>query len=238
MIDAIGIVVPVHDEAERLERCLAALDEAIASVDLSIACVAMIVLDACTDRSEAIVTSWSDGSVRSSLVVDVRNVGRARAAGFSSLLEMLSGFTRDRTWLATTDGDTEVSRSWLVDQLALAEHGVEAIAGSVRVSDWEGHRDPAVIATRFAEVYAPAGSDDTHTHVHGANLGFRADAYLAAGGFSPLCTAEDHELWNALDRAGRRRVSSRKIAVTTSARLGARAPEGFSEFLRQLGARE
>ena len=33
-----------------------------------------------------------------------------------------------------------------------------------------------------------------HAHVHGANLSFRASAYLEAGGFPELPTAEDHAL--------------------------------------------
>jgi RNA polymerase sigma-70 factor (ECF subfamily) len=37
--------------------------------------------------------------------------------------------------------------------------------------------------------------------VHGANLGIRASAYLAAGGFPPLPTAEDHALLAAAIRA-------------------------------------
>jgi hypothetical protein len=34
--------------------------------------------------------------------------------------------------------------------------------------------------------------------VHGANLGFTARAYLAAGGFGSLQTAEDHAFVQAL----------------------------------------
>ena len=47
----------------------------------------------------------------------------------------------------------------------------------------------------------PCDSDESsrtrvnqHPHVHGANLGFRASAYLRAGGFPALPTAEDHAL--------------------------------------------
>jgi hypothetical protein len=37
--------------------------------------------------------------------------------------------------------------------------------------------------------------DGTHPHVHGANLGIRADAYSDAGGWNDLTVAEDHCLW-------------------------------------------
>ena len=41
-----------------------------------------------------------------------------------------------------------------------------------------------------------ARPDGTHAHVHGANLGIRADAYLDVGGWSDASLAEDHCLWN------------------------------------------
>ena len=47
--------------------------------------------------------------------------------------------------------------------------------------------------SRFRMTYQ-INTDGTHPHVHGANLGMRADAYLAAGGWNPLPTAEDHDL--------------------------------------------
>ena len=49
------------------------------------------------------------------------------------------------------------------------------------------------------------GATRWHPHVHGANLGVTAAAYLAAGGFSALRTGEDHALVRALETAGRRR---------------------------------
>ena len=37
--------------------------------------------------------------------------------------------------------------------------------------------------------------DGTHRHVHGANLGVRADLLDAVGGWRRLHTGEDHDLW-------------------------------------------
>ena len=163
MIDAVGVTVPVHDEAQLLPRCLAALPG-----------------------------------------------------------------DRGRIWLATTDADSEVPPDWLVAQLQLARDGAEAVAGTIQVADWDGY--PIGSGERFLQLYEPSGSGDGHDHVHGANLGVRADAYLAAGGFAPLITGEDHAMWRAL--RARPRVASRGLAVTTSARRRARAPDGFSSFLR------
>ena len=72
--------------------------------------------------------------------------------------------------------------------------------------------------------------------MHGANLGFRASAYLAAGGFPALPTAEDRALVAELAAAGARVLRTRALPVTTSARREARAPHGFSRHLAELDA--
>jgi len=88
---------------------------------------------------------------------------------------------------------------------------------------------PDAFAARYAFGPGP------HLHVHGANLGMRASAYLAADGFRPLRTAEDHALVAAATRGGCTVVQAGDIAVETSARRHARAPRGFSHLLRTLG---
>ena len=220
MIEAIGVIVPVHDEAELLPACLAALDRA---VDVAgIPCRVLAVLDACTDGSAA----------PDAITVAVRSAGAARAAGAAALLAHFADVPRANLWLATTDADSRVPAHWLVDQRRLADDGIDAIAGTIHVDDWSGH--PPGSGDRFAQFYEPPGATDAHTHVHGANFGVRADAYLAAGGFAAIRTGEDHALWNAL--AARRRLSTRRLPVVTSARLVARAPSGFSGFLAKLAS--
>lgn len=213
MIRAIGVVVPVHDEAELLPACLRALSVAIARLELRCECA--IVLDACSDGSVEVARGWNI------VETSVRNVGQARALGAANLLARFADLRSDEIWLATTDADSEVPANWLVDQLALAAGGADAFAGTIEL---------AVVDAAFSRFYESLGEGDEHGHVHGANLGVRGDAYLAAGGFAPLMTGEDHALWNAL--APRRRVKTRRLPVRTSARLDGRAPDGFSGFLR------
>ncbi len=69
--------------------------------------------------------------------------------------------------------------------------------------------------------------DGSHPHVHGANLGVRADAYLRAGEWNALETAEDHDLWGRLPN----RLSTARIEVVTSGRRQGRAPSGFAGAL-------
>jgi hypothetical protein len=128
-------------------------------------------------------------------------------------------------WLVNTDADCIVPPNWIVDQLRLAERGIEAIAGTISVDSFAEH-EPEV-AGRFRANYLIA-KDGTHTHVHGANLCVRADAYCRAGGWTDLRTAEDHDLWRRLIRVGASTVSTARIEVVTSGRRVGRAPDGFA----------
>jgi hypothetical protein len=100
----------------------------------------------------------------------------------------------------------------------------------VRVTDWSGHRTGT--RSLFRERYGDGTG--SHTHVHGANLGFRAAAYLTAGGFPAAATAEDHALVTALEATGSRILRTRAVTVRTSARPRARAPHGFSHYLTEI----
>ena len=165
--------------------------------------------------------------------IQARRVGAARAAGMRELLRLTSGFDPSAVWLATTDADTVVPPGWLRRQLEYANAGWDVVLGTVTVTDWDGH--PPHVPVAFEERYA-FGSGP-HPHVHGANLGIRASAYLAAGGFRPLRTAEDHALLAAATEAGCPVVQAGDITVETSGRRLARAPRGFSNLLRTLADR-
>jgi hypothetical protein len=112
----------------------------------------------------------------------------------------------------------------------LARLGWEAVVGTVTVADWTGH--PPDVAGEFTRRYGAWRG--CHPHVHGANLGFSAQAYLAAGGFPPLRTAEDHALVSAMQAQGRRVLRTPDLRVVTSARARYRAPGGFGYRLTTL----
>lgn len=225
MIEAVGVLVPVHDEAELLPACLGSIAQAFAALPGEVDRQLVVVLDACSDESGEVARRAGADTVAS----HARNVGRARALGARHLLERLTA-PRDRIWIATTDADTRVPRDWLAKQLRFARAGAHAVAGTISVDDWSEH--PPGLADRFARFYTRGGA--RHGHVHGANLGIRADAYLAAGGFAAVETGEDHALWKAL--AGRPRIATRRIPVVTSARRQGRAPAGFAGFLVALAS--
>ena len=224
----VAVLIPARDEEELLPRCLRSLLQWKPSAMLPdrVRSNVVVVSDSSTDRTSHVATALL--GCRGAVVnVQVGNVGSARRLAADYALGSRQGRLK-RVWLANTDADCIIPSSWLCDQLRLADEGVEAIAGTVSVDGFEEH-DPEV-AERFRVSYT-IGSDGTHPHIHGANLGVRADAYLRAGGWSDLVTAEDHDLWGRLRRQSTRMASTASIQVTTSGRRIGRAPHGFAGAL-------
>ncbi len=217
------MVVPAHDEQLLLPACMAALRAAAAHPDLRHVQVHVIpVLDACSDDSGL--------SAPGAIEVQAHNVGVARAAGFAAVLAREAGRPAEQMWLATTDADSTVPADWLAEQLRLAAKGAEVVAGTVGVRDWSEQPDAA--RHRFTADYGRPGRG--HLHVHGANLGMSAAAYLDAGGIPPLALAEDQALVDALRGHARRLVATGRIPVTTSGRRESRTHGGFADHLRAL----
>lgn len=233
MIAAAGVVVPARDEEDLLPACLRALDIALHRPDLSaIECHVVVVLDDCGDAS-ADIARRSRGDSRSCGVLEVahRNVGLARGAGIEELLVRLAHRDPRDIWIATTDADTRVPPDWLCDQIRLADAGSDVVVGTIAVDDWSEW--PSEVRLGFERRYAIA-DDGTHMHVHGANLGFRASTYHAAGGMPGVPLAEDHGLLEVLSNAGAVVARTSGVPVVTSSRRQGRAPGGFADLLSSL----
>jgi glycosyltransferase involved in cell wall biosynthesis len=226
VIRSIGVIVPAHNEQELLPACLASLRRAARALRTPVHLV--VVADACQDLT-AQAARRGGASV---VALCARNVGAARAAGVRAVLRRAGHLDPADIWLATTDADTVVPARWLRQQARYASRGWDAVAGTIRVADWSDYQRET--APRFDERYGRG--DGPHSHVHGANLGFRASEYLMAGGFTAVPTAEDEALVAALTAAGSRVLRTRALPVVTSARREARAPHGFSHYLAELEA--
>ena len=225
-VEAVAVVVPAHDEEQLLPAALAALRTAARAVavrggppvDL------LVVADACSDGTARVAAA---AGVRV-LALDARSVGAARSAGVADALAQLRHLPPARVWVATTDADSLVPPGWLTHQLALADAGADLVLGTVDVQDWGDHRPD--VERRWRASYE---TRDGHRHVHGANAGARADAYLEVGGFEAVDRDEDVTLAAAL--AHRRVVRTGGQPVVTSARRRGRAPGGFAGHLTGLG---
>jgi glycosyltransferase involved in cell wall biosynthesis len=222
----VGVLIPARNEEELLPRCLRSVISACLALPQLVTFDIVVVVDSSTDRTLELAKRMVE---RDGIVVrtEAGVAGRARRLAAELALVRYRG-TQRRCWLANTDADCVVPVNWLNNQLALASMNVEAIAGTVDVDTFEEHGPMVEARFRASYLVRPDGS---HAHVHGANLGFRADAYLAAGGWRDLMTGEDHDLWNRLASVGTRRVSTSRTEVLTSGRRIGRAPHGFAEAL-------
>jgi len=235
VIRAIDVVVPAHDEEAELGRCLGALRVALAHPDLvGIEVRLAVVLDSCSDRSGEIAAAALRGLPGTHIVeCAVRSAGAARGVGAAELHRRLPARDPSAVWLATTDADTRVPPDWLARQIAVARAGADAVAGVVEIDDWRGQ--PAGVRRAFVAGYGAGVLGPVHTHVHGANLGVRADALMRAGGMPAVALAEDHALVDRLVASGAVIARPTSLRVRTSARREGRAAGGFSDRLRVLG---
>jgi glycosyltransferase involved in cell wall biosynthesis len=174
---SVGIVVPARNEEARIQRCLDSVLEAAEASGARRAFI-VVVADRCTDRTVPLVerTLGQSGCV---IECDAGAPGTARRLGVEAVLDEFRGVSRSRLWLANTDADSYVPVDWIRRQLQMARDGATAIAGIVAVDSFATHG--AHGAATFARHYV-LNADGTHPHVHGANIGVRADVYLDAGG--------------------------------------------------------
>ena len=243
-IDRIAVVIPAHNEDEYLGRALLAVQraaDALQGMRPEVEVQVAVVLDSCTDGSAGITAGFEAADPRfSALAVDFRNAGASRAAGIRAAGV---GTARrrppgkrwtpppwaGRTWLANTDADSQVPENWLVRQLEFAEAGADAVLGSVEP-------DPAGMDPELLRRWLQRHPfEEDHPHIYGANFGVRASAYLAAGGFPKLASHEDRTLVQSLRNRAFTVTATDSMRVLTSGRLQARAPHGFSAYLRTLG---
>src|ERR1700722_12041743 len=168
---ALGVVVPVHDEAPLLGDALDALEAAFDQLrSAGIPSLLALVFDSCRDESVNVAQRWATGlSRRTALTVsattsNARNVGVARRLGCAVVFEYFFDQRPEHIWIATTDADSRVPRMWIGEQIRHHERGIDGWAGRVAVNS-EGTR-PEVLR-RWQRDY------DRETHpVHGASLGF------------------------------------------------------------------
>jgi glycosyltransferase involved in cell wall biosynthesis len=226
---AVGVVIPACNEQHSIAACLASV---LGALDRGRALLAdswiVVVADSCTDSTSTVAREILG---RRGLVLErsLSSPGAARRLGTEAILAHFDQVPTSRLWIANTDADTYVTRGWIGRQLTLASRGYCGVAGIVRVNKQAG-LDRATIRALLADY--KIHDDGSHPHVHGANLGVRADAYIDAGCWRPVAVAEDHCLWSRVKARGWLTAACSRTIVHTSGRLHGRAVGGFADLLR------
>ncbi|PKW26555.1 glycosyltransferase [Phycicoccus duodecadis] len=228
-IGHVVVAVPARDEERLVGACLdsvrVAADRLLAArPDVTVEVV--LALDRCVDGTAAVAARHPV----TLLAIDAGCVGVARREAVATGLSAPRARAADprATWVANTDADCAVPPGWLTRQVALAESGTDLVVGTVVPVDVV---DPAVLLAWRARHRLREG----HGHVHGANLGVRAAAYLEAGGFAEVGLHEDVGLVTRVRDAGHPWVATDRVRVRTSGRSSSRVEGGFATYLAALG---
>jgi hypothetical protein len=227
----IAVGIPVRNEQRLLPGLLAAL-AGQRGIDPDAVGIAFL-LDGCTDGSEALVRGW-----QAPFAVTVRSGPADRpCAGRARRAVMEEAVRTGAALLLCTDADSAPEPGWIaaaVRALALAD----VVAGRIRrIGDVDRAQD--ALEAYYDRLHGhrravdPVGWDPApgHHHTGGANLGFRAEAYRALGGFDPVPSGEDALILDRAHRLGLRVRRDAAMVVATSSRRRGRAPGGLAAAL-------
>ena len=228
-IVAVVVAIPARDEAATISTCLASIAEAARRCPVPVHVT--VAADACHDDTASIARALSSPDV-SVQVLEGRwlGAGRARSAAIDVAMSALGGVDPSTVWIVNTDADCVVASSWLQRHVAHADGGAHAVAGTVAL---DPRTTPSALLAMFTASYEIQAS--THRHVHAANLGVRADAYAAVGGWSRhTVVGEDHELWRRMQVADVVLRQPTDVGIVTSHRTIGRVHGGFASALAKL----
>jgi Glycosyl transferase family 2 len=253
----VSIIIPAKDEAQTIVATLTALANQtdLNGQPLNPRTYEIIVLaNNCSDRSAEIARQFAQQHpdlvlhiAEVTLPPDLAYIGHVRKMLMDEAYLRLMSLGYSRGIIASTDGDTQVSATWIAAISAEIGSGVDAVGGRILtdrhsrqalhpqakshflqevgyrslVAQIEFHLDP--------DPYDPL---PRHYQHYGASLAVTAEMYAKAGGIPPVRTPEDEAFYQALLRVDARFRHSPLVQVTTSARVSGRSPVGLAAQLR------
>ncbi|MBA2454589.1 MAG: glycosyltransferase [Chloroflexia bacterium] len=252
------VVIPVRDEQNTLAATLAALANQVDLHGLALnpATYEIIVLaNNCRDDSAAIARHFAGRHAELALhVVELdlpaaqAHVGAARRLLMDEAWSRFTTLGKTRGIIATTDGDTLVSPTWIAATRAETGRGADAVGGRIMVDPLElrllsaagreCHLRDVGYRSMIAELESRLDPDihdpwPRHFQHFGASLAVTAEAYLRAGRLPVKPWFEDVAFYDALTRADARFRHSPAVQVRTSGRRTGRTGFGFAVQLTQ-----
>lgn len=251
------VAIPVRDESAGVTATLQALTDQVdlAGNPLDHRSYEIILLaNNCVDNTVEMAHRFA--SRHSSLrlrVVDLTLpdrifVGQARRLAMDEALHRLAGRDFPSGVIATTDGDTLVSPTWIAATLYEIGLGVDAVGGRISLTkddlaSMDTHRryfhlldvGYRYLVAELESRLDPLPHDPWRRHFQhfGASMAVTADAYRRAGGIPALRCLEDVAFFHALERIDAQVRHSPLVRVTTSARESDRTGFGFGVQLNQ-----
>jgi Glycosyl transferase family 2 len=260
------VIVPVRNEAKLLEACLNSL---ASQVDLKGQSLdpkryeVILLANNCNDESAAIAYRFSQEHPDFKLHVVERTlppaeayIGRVRQIlmdeAYARLARLgLAGLGSKCGIVASTDGDTQVSSTWIAATQLEISRGADAVGGRIIADEASCEALDPFVKMRYIrgdyyhqlivelESYLDLNPHDRwprHAQHYGASLAVTAQMYQKAGGMPATRTPEDVAFYRALLKAGARFRHSPLVQVSTSARQTIRIEQGFAAQLNKWEA--
>jgi Glycosyltransferase like family 2 len=250
------VAIPAHNEAGRIERCLAALamqrDEAGAPV-VAGAFKILVFANSCTDSTADVARVFASKMPHPVEVIEEKLRPGQLSAGWARKRAMdlaAAGLTKAGAAdgvILTTDADSCVAPTWFAATRRELDLGVDCVAGYIDADPLElvrlgreflgrGRLEDSYLRL-LAEIDArcdprPYDPWPNHRVSSGASLAVTLATYTAIGGLPPRPVGEDSALTAALDRAGFKVRHAMAVSVSTSCRLDGRAQGGAADTMR------
>jgi glycosyltransferase involved in cell wall biosynthesis len=258
MIDScqMSIIVPVRDEAATLTTTLRALAD---QVELNACALSrdryeiILLANNCCDHSARIAREYAKSHpdlnlhvVEKQLPIAEAHIGRVRQMLMDEAYQRFRQQGRKRGVIASTDGDSQVSPTWIAATLHEIAQGADAVGGRIMLdpSGLAGLSTHAKICylrevgyrSLIAELESyldpdPHDPAPRHYQNYGASLAVTAEIYAQAGGMPLVRSPEDVALYQALLRVNARFRHSPIVRVVTSARQTGRTAMGLANQL-------
>jgi mycofactocin system glycosyltransferase len=197
---SISIIIPTHNRAQQLERCLISL----LNLDYPTQCLELIIVDdASADDTTTILEQLSQQAIDQGVTTQVirhkhrRGVARSRNAGAAAAHHEL---------LAFIDSDCVASPSWLANLVpAFQDVNLAAVGGMIRAYEphsmlgrYEDSCSSLFMGTRPQQVRL----EGPLTYLPTANLLVRRVLWHKLGGFAPFTFGEDVDFCHRLLASG------------------------------------
>lgn len=252
------VIVPVCNEAATLWATLSALYE---QYDFQQQRVdhrqyeVIVFANNCSDGSAAIAHQFAQAHPEFVLHVAERTLPQSEAyIGWVRQLLMDEAYSRlissgrKLGVIASTDGDSYVSPTWIAAIQHEIANGADAVGGRITLDRSElaqlgayakrCHLQGVGYRLLIAEIEArvdpdPADPVPRHYHHFGASLAVTAQMYAQAGGMPAVRSPEDVAFYQALVRSNARFRHSPLVKVVTSARRSGRTSQGLANQLNE-----